>query len=202
METGSRRIQDIVGSLRNFSRLDETGDKLANIHEGLDSTLSILAHRLTPVHSPQGIRVIKHYGELPPVPCNPGELNQVFLNLISNAIDAIDSAAAQRQLTEPPMLSIHTEQLDDATVLISIADNGVGIPVSIQPKLFDPFFTTKAVGKGTGLGLSISYQIITDQHHGTLTCHSQVGKGAIFAITLPLQPRLSIAPFPIGEYCQ
>jgi two-component system, NtrC family, sensor kinase len=202
METGSRRIQDIVGSLRNFSRLDETGDKLANIHEGLDSTLSILAHRLTPVHSRQGIRVIKHYGELPPVPCNPGELNQVFLNLISNAIEAIDSAAAQRQLTEPPMLSIHTEQLDQATVLISIADNGVGIPVSIQPKLFDPFFTTKAVGKGTGLGLSISYQIITDQHHGTLTCHSQVGKGAIFAITLPLQPHLSIAPFPIGEYCQ
>ncbi len=199
METGSRRIQDIIGSLRNFSRLDETGDKLANIHEGLDSTLSILAHRLATTAT--GIRVIKHYGKLPPVPCNPGELNQVFLNLISNAIDALDTASAQRQMIESPTLSIHTEQLDDATVLISIADNGVGIPVSIQPKLFDPFFTTKAVGKGTGLGLSISYQIITDQHHGTLTCHSQVGKGAIFAITLPLQPRLSVAPLPIGEHC-
>ncbi len=201
METGSRRIQSIVGSLRNFSRLDETGDKLANLHEGLDSTLSILAHRLTPAHSPNGIRVIKHYGELPPVPCNPGELNQVFLNLISNAIDALDSAITHRQLTAPPTITIHTEQLDDATVLISIADNGGGIPVSIQPKLFDPFFTTKAVGKGTGLGLSISYQIITEQHQGSLTCHSQVGNGAIFAITLPIQPRLSVVPLPIGEYC-
>jgi two-component system, NtrC family, sensor kinase len=197
METGSRRIQEIVGSLRNFSRLDETGYKPANVHEGLDSTLSILAHRLAAT----GIRVIKRYGALPPIPCNPGELNQVFLNLISNAIDALDPACNPQQMPAPPTLSIHTEQLDDATVLITIADNGMGIPTAIQPKLFDPFFTTKAVGKGTGLGLSISYQIITDQHHGSLTCHSQVGKGAVFAITLPIQPDLSVAPRPIGAQC-
>lgn len=188
MQTGTRRIQDIIRSLRNFSRLDETGFKLVNIHEGLESTLAVLEHRLQPSDIHRGIQLRKRYSEIPLVNCDPGELNQVFLNLITNAIEALEAASQNRQLIDEPMISIHTELLDEATVLICISDNGPGVPEYLQPKLFDPFFTTKDVGKGTGLGLSISYQIITEQHQGTLTCHSRPGDGAIFAITLPLQP--------------
>jgi two-component system, NtrC family, sensor kinase len=203
MQTGSNRIQEIVGSLRNFSRLDETGYKLVDVHEGIDSALSVLKHRLQANAQRPKILLKKRYTELPLVPCYPGELNQVFLNLLTNAIDSLETAIASQQLIEPPMLSIHTEPLDDATVLICITDNGIGIPESIQTKLFDPFFTTKPVGKGTGLGLSISYQIITEQHQGTLSCHSQPGEGAIFAITLPLQLRDSkIEPTGLGAYSE
>jgi two-component system, NtrC family, sensor kinase len=200
MQTGSNRIQEIVGSLRNFSRLDETGYKLVDVHEGIDSALSILEHRLQANAQRRQIQLKKRYTNLPLVPCYPGELNQVFLNLLTNAIDALEEAIEQQQLIAPPTLSIHTEPLDDATVLICITDNGIGIPESIQTKLFDPFFTTKPVGKGTGLGLSISYQIITEQHQGTLTCHSQPGEGAIFAITLPLQSRVAIEREALGAY--
>jgi two-component system, NtrC family, sensor kinase len=187
MQTGSNRIQEIVSSLRNFSRLDEVGYKLVDVHEGLAGALALLEHRLQAnAHRPK-IQVKTRYTDLPLVPCYPGELNQVFLNLLTNAIESLEAAIASQQLIEPPTLSIHTEPLDDATVLICITDNGMGIPESIQTKLFDPFFTTKPVGKGPGLGLSISYQIITEQHQGTLSCHSRSGEGAIFAITLPLQ---------------
>jgi two-component system, NtrC family, sensor kinase len=201
MQTGSNRIQEIVSSLRNFSRLDEVGDKLVNIHEGLNGALALLEHRLQAnAHRPK-IQVKTRYTDLPLVPCDPGELNQVFLNLLTNAIDSLEIAIANQQLNEPPTLSITTERLDDATVLICIADNGIGIPEAIQTKLFDPFFTTKPVGKGTGLGLSISYQIITEQHQGTLSCHSSSGEGAIFAITLPLQSRArSVEQEEIGAY--
>jgi two-component system, NtrC family, sensor kinase len=200
MQTGSTRIQGIVGSLRNFSRLDETGYKLADVHEGLDSALSVIDHRLQANAQRPKIQLKKRYTDLPLVPCYPGELNQVFLNLLNNAIDALEEAIAKQQLIEPPTLSIHTETLDQSTVLICITDNGIGILESIQTKLFDPFFTTKPIGKGTGLGLSISYQIITEQHQGTLTCHSRPGEGAIFAITLPLQSSVAIEREALGAY--
>jgi two-component system, NtrC family, sensor kinase len=200
MQSGSNRIQNIVGSLRNFSRLDETGYKLVNVHEGLDSALSVLDHRLQANAQHPKIQLKTRYTDLPLVPCYPGELNQVFLNLLNNAIDALEEAIAKQQLIEPPTLSIHTETLDQATVLICITDNGIGIPEAIQMKLFDPFFTTKPIGKGTGLGLSISYQIITEQHQGTLTCHSRPGEGAIFAITLPLQSAVAIEREALGAY--
>jgi two-component system, NtrC family, sensor kinase len=200
MQSGSNRIQGIVGSLRNFSRLDETGYKLADVHEGLNSALSMIDHRLQPNAQRPKIQLTKRYADLPLVPCYPGELNQVFLNLLNNAIDAIEEAIVKQQLVEPPTLSVHTETLDQSTVLICITDNGVGIPETIQMKLFDPFFTTKPVGKGTGLGLSISYQIIAEQHQGTLTCHSRPGEGAIFAITLPLQAAVAIERKALGAY--
>lgn len=205
MQTGTERIQSIVQGLRHFSRLDEAGYKLANLHDGIDSTLALFAHRLRGNHSPLGansptIRVIKRYSNLPLMPCDPAALNQVFLNLIGNALDALEEAIAKHQLRDEPKLSIHTELLDDDQVLITIGDNGIGIPEAIQAKLFDPFFTTKAIGKGTGLGLSISYQIITELHQGSLSCHSRVGEGSIFAITLPRNPVDRANPDKFGQY--
>ncbi|HAA31619.1 MAG TPA: PAS domain-containing protein [Cyanobacteria bacterium UBA8553] len=201
MQEGAERINQIVRSLRNFSRLDEMGFKRVDLHEGLDNTLFILQHRLKPqCHRPE-IQIIKNYGQLPKVECCPGQLNQVFMNILSNAIDAIEESVLSRHWSvvgEPitenehltthkkPVIRVHTEIFEPDWVIIRIADNGTGIKAEVQPKIFDPFFTTKPVGSGTGLGLSISYQIVVDKHSGKLRCHSAVGQGTEFVIKLPI----------------
>ncbi|MBD2433696.1 MULTISPECIES: sensor histidine kinase [Fischerella] len=183
MKVGADRIKQIVLSLRNFSRLDEAEMKAVNIHEGIDSTLMILEHRLKATSERPAIEVIKEYGELPPVECFVGQLNQVFMNILTNAIDAVEQSS---EILTKPQIRIATRLNDNQHVTIRIADNGVGIAESIQKQLFDPFFTTKPVGKGTGLGLSISYQIITEKHGGQLKCISAIGEGTEFVITIPL----------------
>ncbi len=191
MRMGAQRILEIVISLRNFSRLDESDMKLVNIHEGIDSTLLILQNRLKPKFNYPQIEIIKEYGNLPLVECYPGQLNQVFLNILINAIDAIDYDNQQREKKKIPIrssqITIKTEQSHPDRVMIRISDNGMGITETIKQRLFDPFFTTKPVGKGTGLGLSISYQIIVDQHKGSLRCESSPGKGTEFFIEIPLR---------------
>ncbi|MBE9076952.1 GAF domain-containing sensor histidine kinase [Romeria aff. gracilis LEGE 07310] len=182
MESGAERIQAIVESLRNFSRLDEVGVKTVDLHEGIDSTLMILTHRLNRQPHRSEIKVVKQYGKLPAVGCYVGELNQVFMNLLTNAIDAIDQRA---EPDRAPQIQVQTEQLANGDIRIAIADSGPGIPVEIQPRIFDPFFTSKPVGQGTGLGLSISYQIITERHGGSLTCQSTPGQGTEFVIQIP-----------------
>jgi signal transduction histidine kinase len=201
MQVGTRRIQDIVLALRNFSRLDETALKSANIHDGLESTLVILASRLKATANRSTIELIKTYGELPNIICYPGQLNQVFFNILENAIDALDGAMSAKlsaddrsrgvrsQLSDEaviaPIITISTEA-NRETIKIVIENNGPSIPVDGQQRIFDPFFTTKPVGKGTGLGLSISHQIITKTHQGTLECFSAPGQGVAFVITLPM----------------
>lgn len=194
MKIGTDRIRQIVQSLRNFSRLDQAERKPVNIHEGIDSTLLILQHRLKANGSSPGIEVIKEYEELPLVECYAGQLNQVFMNIISNAVDALESRN-QKQLAEgikldPGQIKIRTcltqNESNRPQVLIAISDNGTGIPDSVKPRIFDPFFTTKPVGRGTGLGLAISYQVVTEKHGGTLQCISQSQQGTEFQIVLPL----------------
>lgn len=190
MEIGTHRICDIVLALRNFSRLDEAEIKRVDLYEGIDSTLVILAHRLKANNHHPEIEIIKNYANLPKVECYPGQLNQVFMNILSNAIDALEESNQQRTYEEikdnPNQIYIYTEVVDNEQVRIRIQDNGTGIPEHIIDKLFNPFFTTKDVGKGTGLGLSISYKIITEKHHGTLHCYSQVGQGTEFVIQIPI----------------
>ncbi len=181
MKMGVSRIQEIVLSLRNFSRLDESEFKPVNLHDGLESTLLILQHRFKVTHEHSAIKLVKQYGQLPLVECAAGLVNQVFMNLISNAIDAMESAGIAQ-----PEIQIITA-VDPNGVQVRIIDNGTGIPAEIQSRLFDPFFTTKPVGKGTGLGLSISYQIITEKHSGKLECHSTLGAGTEFRVWLPLR---------------
>ncbi|MFB2895244.1 ATP-binding protein [Aerosakkonemataceae cyanobacterium BLCC-F50] len=182
MERGSDRISKIILGLRNFSRLDESERKAVDLHEGLDSTLMILQHRLKANSEYSEIEIVKDYGKLSLVNCHASQINQVFLNILSNAIDAL----TQFRGIDYPRIQITTKMSDAQTVKIFIADNGPGMDESVRQKVFDPFFTTKPVGKGTGLGLSISYQIITEQHRGQLQCFSQPGKGATFAIVLPI----------------
>ncbi|MEH2034722.1 MAG: ATP-binding protein [Nostoc sp.] len=200
MKVGTERIQEIVKSLRNFSRLDEAEFKQVNIHEGIDSTLMILEHRLQARHEYPEIKVIKKYSQLPNVTCYPGQLNQVFMNILSNAIDALELwannghwSAVNPQTTDNqqladnnPKIQIKTELIDQKWIEVTIADNGLGINEQVRSKLFDPFFTTKSVGKGTGLGLYISYQIIVEKHNGQLKCFSVPGKGAEFVIKIPV----------------
>jgi signal transduction histidine kinase len=187
MRVGADRISQIVASLRTFSRMDEAEIKAVNIHDGIDSTLMILQHRLKAKLDCVRIEVIKHYGNLPQVECYAGQLNQVFMNILSNAIDALEESLAENeeQITTPT-ITIYTQQVDADQVEIRITDNGVSIPESVRQRLFDPFFTTKPVGKGTGMGLSISYQIITEKHGGSLSCTSQPGEGAEFIIRIPV----------------
>ncbi|MDF5719675.1 MAG: ATP-binding protein [Rhizonema sp. PD37] len=190
MRVGADRITNIVLSLRNFSRLDEADMKAVDIHEGIDSTLMILEHRLKARPNYTSIQIIKEYAYLPPVECYAGQLNQVFMNILTNAIDAIE----ENRLTEieharQPTIHIITQLTIDKRVAIRITDNGPGMPKGVYSKLFDPFFTTKPVGKGTGLGLSISYQIITEKHQGRLQCISSLGKGAEFVIEIPLSQK-------------
>ncbi len=211
MQVGAERIEEIVRSLRNFSRLDESELKPVDIHEGIENTLFILQHRLraegvSVAHSDseQGasvgkgsvlrpeIKVIKDYGQLPLVTCYASQLNQVFMNLLSNAIDALETQATPRVITirtrvvrRPEQRTTDNGQRTTDFVVIRIADNGPGMSEKVRQKIFDPFFTTKPIGSGRGLGLSISYQIVVDKHGGQLTCDSVPGQGAEFVIKLP-----------------
>ncbi len=191
MESGADRIKKIVLSLRNFSRMDEAEMKAVNIHEGIDSTLIILQNRLKAKQDHPGIEVVKEYGNLPLVECYAGQLNQVFMNIISNAIDALEEPHQSHRFQEIEQktseIRICTQMVGSDHVQIRILDNGPGIPESVQKRLCDPFFTTKPVGKGTGLGMSISYQIVTEKHGGSLQCHSIPGQGAEFVIEIPIR---------------
>ena len=189
LRVGTQRILEIVASLRNFSRLDEADVKEVDIHDGIDSTLTILQNRLKGKHNRPRIEIRKHYSDLPKVECYPGQLNQVFMNILVNALDALEERDRQRTPTEiqenPSAIVISTELASEGWVKIRIADNGCGIPKDIASRIFDPFFTTKDVGKGTGLGMSISYQIVTEKHGGTIECVSQPDEGAAFIIQIP-----------------
>ncbi len=192
MQDGAERIQAIVLSLRNFSRLDESQIKVVNLHEGLESTLLLLQHRLKTTVSRSKIEVIKEYGDLPKVECYPGHLNQVFMSILNNAIDALEESMTQLKAVRetsfdafPPTIWICTEAINANWVMIRIWDNAVGMTPETLSKMFDPFFTTKPIGKGTGLGLSISYQIVVAQHNGSLSGRSELGKGTEFAIEIP-----------------
>ena len=184
MWIGAERILEIVKSLRNFSRLDEAEYKAVDLHEGLDSTLMILQSQLKGDPTRPQIEVIKNYGLLPSVECYPGKLNQVFMNILGNAIDAL---VDQHCLIpdRSSKISIETKSQGE-NIHIIISDNAGGIPEALQSKLFDPFFTTKPVGRGTGLGLSISYQIIVENHNGKLLCHSIIDHGTTFTIVIPI----------------
>jgi len=215
MEEGANRIHQIVLSLRNFSRLDEAGIKPVDIHEGIESTLLVLQHRLKSTLNRPEIQVDKHYGNLPLVECYASQLNQVFLNILGNAIDALDTHPEPRRITictavssqfpivplaESPEKEPQNSQPIER-VIIRIKDNGLGIPEAIQKQIFDPFFTTKPIGTGTGLGLSISHSIVVDKHGGQLTCISQPGQGTEFVIELPIKQQLLSSPlkFSFGE---
>jgi len=191
MKIGADRIRQIVLSLRNFSRTDQEGRKPFNIHEGLDSTLLILQNRLKPYGDQREIKLTKRYGDIPIVNAYAGQINQVFMNILSNAIDAIDESSTQKDFLSEITITTELQQPISADnqqtmVMIRITDNGHGIPEDICKKLFDPFFTTKPVGKGTGLGLSISYQILVEKHQGRLECFSVVGKGTEFRLAIPI----------------
>jgi two-component system, NtrC family, sensor kinase len=191
MNMGSDRICAIVQSLRNFSRLDEAAYKAVDIHEGIESTLMILQHRLHPTAQRPAIQVLKDYGQLPLVECYAGQLNQVFMNLLTNAIDALEEANQGRNHQEMAAhantIWIQTGKRGENWVTITITDNGSGIPDAIQAKLFNPFFTSKPVGKGTGLGLSISYQIVTEKHGGKLWFDSTHGGDTKFIMEIPVR---------------
>lgn len=189
MKVGSDRIRQIVLSLRNFSRMDEAEIKPVNIHEGIDSTLMILQHRLKARPERPEIEIIKDYSQLPLVECYAGQLNQVFMNILVNAIDALEEYNYKRSYQEmqahPSQITIRTTTLGAQWVQVAIADNGGGMTQQTQQQIFNPFFTTKPVGKGTGMGMSISYQIITEKHGGKLECFSTLGKGTEFVIQIP-----------------
>lgn len=191
MKVGADRIREIVLSLRNFSRIDEADMKDVDIHEGIDSTLMILHNRLKAKPDHPNIQVIKEYGKLPRIECYAGQMNQVFMNVLTNAIDALDEYNKKRTLEDikanPSWIKIRTEVLD-GRVLIRIADNGLGMTEEVRQKLFNPFFTTKPIGKGTGLGLAISYQIVVEKHRGQVECISAPGEGAEFIIEIPTAP--------------
>ena len=188
MRVGTDRIYNIVLSLRNFSRLDEADMKAVNLHEGIESTLLILQHRLQEYAGNARIELIKDYGNLPLVQCYASQMNQVFMNILDNAIDALTNDNRQNQTNR---ILIRTELVSCQPcaanrVLIRIEDNGTGMPEDIRKRVFDPFFTTKPVGKGTGLGLSISYQIVVEKHGGSLQCVSKGGEGTTFSIEIPV----------------
>ncbi|MBN3905550.1 MAG: sensor histidine kinase [Nostoc sp. NMS1] len=194
MNIGTERIRDIVLSLRNFSRLDESEFKAVDIHEGIDNTLMILQHRLKATDKNPAIQVIRDYGNLSHVECCAGQINQVFMNILVNALDALEEFNTKRTYQEirdnPSRIMISTSVVDSQWIKIAIADNGSGIPESIQKKIFNPFFTTKPVGKGTGMGMAISYQIITEKHGGKLEFFSTPGKGTEFVLQIPIQQQV------------
>lgn len=204
MIVGTERIRQIVLSLRNFSRLDESEFKAVDLHEGIDNTLLILQHRFKATPESPAIEVVKNYSQLPFVECYAGQLNQVFMNLLANAIDTLKesmlgcpvsesnmiSTGDQQQTNNNPQIRIATEVLDSNQVMIRFADNGCGMTEKVKQKIFDPFFTTKPVGSGTGLGMSISYKII-DQHGGQLKCISQPLQGTEFQIQIPIRSKSS-----------
>lgn len=195
MTAANQRIKSISTSLRTFSRADTEHTVSADLHEGLDSTLLILKYRLKGNESRPEIEVVKDYGELPIIDCFPGQLNQVFMNLLANAIDIFDEAAEQSsfaELKEKPQViivktAVCTEQSSEQkAVTIRIGDNGKGMAEDVKARIFDHLFTTKGVGKGTGLGLAIAQQIIVEKHGGSLTVQSELGQGTEFCIQLPL----------------
>ncbi|KYC42592.1 hybrid sensor histidine kinase/response regulator [Scytonema hofmannii PCC 7110] len=188
--SGAQRIQEIIKSMRNFSRIDEAHMKAVNIHEGIDSAIAILNYRFKATHKRPNIEVVKEYGELPLVECWAGQLNQVFMNILTNAIDALEKYNQQRSFEEikqePSRIKICTTMSGDNKVAIHITDNGLGIDEETKAKLFAPFFTTKPVERN-GLGLSISYEIIVKKHGGNLYCQSTRGKGTEFIIEIPIK---------------
>ncbi|MGD1699764.1 sensor histidine kinase [Dapis sp. BLCC M229] len=190
MKIGTERIREIVLSLRNFSRIDEAEFKAVDIHEGIESTLMILQHRFKAQPKRPEIQIIREYDKLPPIECYSGQLNQVFMNILANAIEALEESNAkltyQQIQDNPNQIVIRTSVIDSKSVEIAIADNGCGIPEHIRQNIFDPFFTTKPVGKGTGMGLSISYKIVIEKHKGQLKCFSEVGQGTKFVIQIPI----------------
>ncbi|WP_434222079.1 hybrid sensor histidine kinase/response regulator [Limnospira platensis CENA597] len=191
MRVGTERIRNISQSLRTFSRSDDNNAVLFDLHQGIESTLLILQHRLKANPQRPAISVIKEYGDLPQVRCYPSQMNQVFMNLITNGIDAIEYASEGSSYedleTDPHSIKITTELGEDGTsAVIRIEDNGIGMTAQVQEKIFDYLFTTKSIGKGTGIGLAISRHIIEEKHRGKLTCTSQIDSGARFTITIPL----------------
>lgn len=186
MQIGTERIREIVLSLRNFSRLDEAELKPVDLHDGIDSTLLILQGRLKPKGAWSGIQIQKDYGDLPKVECHASQINQVLMNLLSNAIDALGDRPAPRWIKITTQLGVAAAMPTCEVVKITIQDNGPGIPESVRQRIFDPFFTTKPVGQGTGLGLSISYQIVVEKHQGWIRCDSNVGEGTTFTIEIPV----------------
>jgi len=215
MQQGAERVRDIVLSLRNFCRLDEAEMKQVNIHDGINNTIMLLQSQLKGKPGQEAIAIHKEYGDLPLVQCYPGQLNQVFMNILVNAVYAIvewnkhenvdeksqnksqadeqNNAHANTQSSicnsphQIPAIRICTELIEGKKVIIRIFDNGPGMTENVRNRLFDPFFTTKPVGKGTGLGLSISYEVVVNQHGGELKCFSEPGKGTEFAIEIPLK---------------
>lgn len=194
MKMGTDRIQEIVLSLRNFSRLDETGLKTVDLHLGIDSTLLILQNRLKAHTNAQtgkrksAITIVKNYDQLSPIECYAGQINQVFMNIFNNAIDAIRSSELSLSEERSLKITIDTENIERDQrpwIRITVSDNGIGIPESIQDKIFNPFFTTKPVGKGQGLGLAINYKIITERHRGRFYFRSKLGEGSQFIVELP-----------------
>ncbi|BAZ39679.1 integral membrane sensor signal transduction histidine kinase [Calothrix sp. NIES-4101] len=191
MKVGTQRIREIVLSLRTFSRMDEAEFKAVNIHESIDSTLLILQHRLKDKPEHPGINIVKDYDQLPLIKCYAGQLNQVFMNILTNAIDAIEEKNSKLNFAEieanSKQITIRTLVIDNDWIEIAIADNGIGIPETIKQQIFNPFFTTKLVGKGTGMGMSISYQIVTEKHGGKLECFSIPNQGTEFLIKIPIR---------------
>ncbi|MEZ2271007.1 MAG: PAS domain S-box protein [Microcoleus sp.] len=190
MEVGTKRIRQIVLSLRNFSRLDESEMKPVDIHGGIDSTLLILQHRLKGVNGWPEINIIHEFSNIPLVDCYPSQLNQVFMNIIANAIDAIEEryqkfsvAAAE---ANPGRIAIATQVIGENMVAVEISDNGTGMPQTTIDRIFNPFYTTKEVGKGTGLGMSISHSIVVQKHKGKIECFSEIGQGTTFRISIPI----------------
>lgn len=197
MKSGVNRIRDIVRSLRNFSRFDEAEIKTVDLHEGLESTLLVLASRLRAQRDRPAIAVEKAYGNLPLVACDPSALNQVFLNVLLNAVEALEhQCQADPELV--PVIQVVTQAIAGDRVEIRITDNGPGMTPEIQTQIFNPFFTTKPVGEGTGMGLPISYQIITERHGGTLTCESQPGHGTTLIVQIPQAQLESATSTPTG----
>ncbi|MBL1179197.1 hybrid sensor histidine kinase/response regulator [Pantanalinema sp. GBBB05] len=193
MKLGIDRIRNISISLRTFSRADKDYKVPFDIHEGLDSTLLILKHRLKANDHRPEIDVVKKYGDLPSIECFPGQLNQVFMNILANAIDALEEANLSRDLdaikAKPNQISIETIVIEGRTIQIHITDNGVGISEAVKSRIFDHLFTTKAVGKGTGLGLAIAHQIVVENHAGTIEVNSDPQQGTEFIITLPIKAK-------------
>jgi light-regulated signal transduction histidine kinase (bacteriophytochrome) len=194
MKLGSDRIRQIVLSLRNFSRIDQSEMKAVDIRDGIDSTLLILQHRLKVTSNAPEIQIIKEYGDLPLVECYAGQLNQVFMNVLSNAIDALEHESESASKPNISKITINTSigELEGniPSAIIRIGDNGTGIPESLKTQIFDPFFTTKPIGKGTGLGLSISSQIVVEKHGGVFKCDSQPGLGTEFWIEIPIAQKI------------
>lgn len=194
MQVGTERISQIVLSLRTFSRMDEAEFKEVDIHAGIDSTIMILQHRLQEKPERPAIEIIPDYGELPVIECYAGQLNQVFMHILTNAIDAIEQKSIQQNLesieVNPQQIKIRTSVIDTNWIEIAIADNGIGMTSQVQQKIFNPFFTTKSVGKGTGMGMSISYQIITEKHRGKLKYVSIPNQGTEFVLQIPIRQSL------------